>query len=526
MSILGDIGPRSTPQTERAHPDQRENNAGGYSFTVSDWDRLARFLVLGVDAGTYYVQPRKLAVDNAAVVVRCLDADPRRTVDLAVAVSTDGRAPKNDPAVFVLAMAARHSDVWARRYAMDHLGDVCRIGTHLFHFAQFVQAQRGWGRLLRDSIAIWYERDDLDGLAYQTVKYRQRDGWTHRDLLRKAHPAAPTGGHKALYDFICGRPAENLPRIVEGYLKMVEASDPDEAAALVREYNLPWETVPSDLLDATVWGALLDSHSLPLGAMVRNLGVMTTKGVLTQGSSRTATVTAKLADVEAIRKARLHPIAILNALVTYSSGAGFRGGLTWTPVPRVVDALDAAFYTAFATVEPAGKRTVLALDVSGSMHGYEAVQGSSFSAAQGAAAMALVTAATEPETIPVAFSHEMIPVDVSPRRRLDDQMRALSGIPFGRTDCSLPMLWALENNVQADTFVVYTDSETYAGRMHPHQALTQYRQRTGIAARLIVVGMTAAEFTIADPSDPGMLDVVGFDSAAPGIMSAFSAGRF
>jgi 60 kDa SS-A/Ro ribonucleoprotein len=43
---------------------------------------------------------------------------------------------------------------------------------------------------------------------------------------------------------------------------------------------------------------------------------------------------------------------------------------------------------------------------------------------------------------------------------------------------------------------------------------------------LIVVGMTANQFTIADPSDPGMLDVVGFDIAAPQVMTDFSAGRF
>lgn len=37
------------------------------------------------------------------------------------------------------------------------------------------------------------------------------------------------------------------------------------------------------------------------------------------------------------------------------------------PSRQVVDALDAAFYASFGTVEPAGKSTMLALDVSGSM---------------------------------------------------------------------------------------------------------------------------------------------------------------
>ena len=35
--------------------------------------------------------------------------------------------------------------------------------------------------------------------------------------------------------------------------------------------------------------------------------------------------------------------------------------------------------------------------------------------------------------------------------------------------------------------------------------------------------MTATDFTIADPTDPGMLDVVGFDSALPTLLTDFSA---
>lgn len=524
MSILGDIGPRQTPQAEKARPEQVANSAGGFTFALDDWDRLARFLVLGVDAGTYYATPREVAIDNARVVTRCLDANPARAVNIIVDVSTEGRAPNNDPAIFALAVAAAHPE--GKRFALPRLGEVCRTGTHLFHFARFVEAQRGWGRSLRDHVAVWYERDDLDGLAYQAVKYRQRDGWTHRDLLRLSHPKAPTPGHSNLYDFICGRNVIGpVPSVVEGHLKLADASDPAEAAELVREYRLPWETVPSDLRGAEVWSALLDANALPLGAMVRNLAVMTARGVLGPGSNGTKQVVDKLADRGAIRKARLHPVAILNALITYSQGAGHRGGLSWQPVQRIVDALDAAFYMSFATVEPADKRTVLALDVSGSMS-WNMVANSAFTAAQGATAMAMVTAATEPETIPVAFSDRIVPVDVSPRRRLDDQMRALQGIPFGRTDCAQPMLWALNNNVQADTFLVFTDNETWAGQIHPHQALQRYRERTGIDARLIVVGMTSTGFTIADPTDPGMLDVVGFSTDAPNVMSAFSAGRF
>jgi 60 kDa SS-A/Ro ribonucleoprotein len=84
------------------------------------------------------------------------------------------------------------------------------------------------------------------------------------------------------------------------------------------------------------------------------------------------------------------------------------------------------------------------------------------------------------------------------------------------------MTYALKNKIPVDMFVVYTDSETYAGSIHPCQALQQYRQKMGIGAKLAVVGMTSTGFSIADPDDAGMMDVVGFDTNTPSIMNEFA----
>jgi 60 kDa SS-A/Ro ribonucleoprotein len=84
------------------------------------------------------------------------------------------------------------------------------------------------------------------------------------------------------------------------------------------------------------------------------------------------------------------------------------------------------------------------------------------------------------------------------------------------------MVEALRNRWTVDTFVIYTDNETWAGSIHPAQALVQYRERMGIAAKLIVVAMASNGFTIANPDDAGMLDVVGFDTATPGVVADFA----
>ncbi len=536
----------SRKQTPQDQPipgaNQVFNSAGGYAWAVDDWMALDRFLILGSEGGSYYAAEQALTRDNAEVVARCIAADGQRTVARIVEISDRGRAAKNDPALLALAMAATLGDASTRRSAFLAVPRVARIGTHLFHYAAYMDGMRGWGRGARRAVASWYQEMPADKLAYQAIKYQNRDGWGHRDLLRLAHPVATDETQNAVFHWITKgwpdvgetpHPDEALCTIW-AFERAKRAQSASEVAGLIRAHRLPREAVPTEWLnDRDVWAALLGD--MPVTAMLRNLATMTRVGLLAPISEATDKVATALTDDKRLRAARVHPIAILSALITYQAGHGVRGQAAWMPVAKVVDALNEAFYLAFGSVTPAGRRIVLALDVSGSMAQGKIAGVPGLTPRVGSAAMALVTAATEPHHTIIAFTSGkyhtrqgpggMMPLDISPSQRLDDVVRAVSNLPFGGTDCALPMLWALENEVKADAFVIYTDSETWAGAIHPAQALQQYRERTGIPARLIVVGMVANKFSIADPADAGMLDVVGFDAAAPEMISAFARGE-
>ena len=110
-----------------------------------------------------------------------------------------------------------------------------------------------------------------------------------------------------------------------------------------------------------------------------------------------------------------------------------------------------------------------------------------------------------------------------PTMSISDALKLVE-MPFSSTDCALPMVRALENKEQVDAFVIYTDSETYMGKIHPQAALEQYRAATGIDAKLIVVGMTSNCLTIADPKDLNTLNLAGFDTATPRLINDFISG--
>lgn len=549
------FGTRVTPQSEPIPGSgQVKNSAGGFTWQIDKWSQLDRFLILGIEGGTYYVSERKLAKENSESALACIKEDGLRVVSRVVEISDEGRAVKNDPALFVLAMAAKLGDENTRAAAYKALPKVARIGTHLFHWTEYVKAFGGLGgNGFKRAIGRWYTEQPAWRVALQAVKYQSRDGWSHRDLLRLAHPTAPTADHQSIFHYVVKGRTNGLTdvatvpkdlRLIWAWetAKTLKASETKRMVELITEYKLPHECVPNEFKSKPeIWDAL--SQGMPVGAMIRNLNKMTAVGLVTGTSEVTKRIVATLGDGEVLQKARLHPMAILVAMKQYATGRGLKGSLTWQPASRVVDALDKAFYLAFKAVEPTGKAMCLALDVSGSMTGAMVSGAPNVTCREAAAAMALVTMNVEPNYEIVGFTcggigkgvkfegggrfgwgggDGLTQLAISPRQRLDDVVRYTAGLGFGGTDCALPMIWATQHKVPVDLFAIYTDSETWAGRMHPSQALNEYRQKMGRPAKLVVVAMTGNPFSIADPRDSGQLDVVGFDAATPQLISSFS----
>jgi 60 kDa SS-A/Ro ribonucleoprotein len=558
MNYLKDaFSPVATPQSQPIPGEaQVPNSAGGYAYAVDKWSHLHRFLILGSEGGSYYAGQQTLTRENAVNVLACIDEDGPRAVQIICDVSRDGRAPKNDPAIFALALASVKGDEATRKAAYAAVPVVCRIGTHIFQFAEFRESFGGWSRGSRRAVAEWYTDKPLDKLAYQGIKYRQRNGWSHRDLLRLSHPKADTPEQNLLLKYLSTKqtpgdiehtvPNENLPQIIHGYEAAQRSKSPAETAKLVREFGLPREALQTEHLNSIeVWEAMLDA-GMPMTALIRNLATMTRNSIIAQGlGGRTSQIAQQIVNKEAILKARVHPIAILIALRTYAAGHSLRGSNTWTPVPQIIDALDEAFYLAFDNVQPTGKKRLIALDISGSMWGGMVAGVPGFTPAEASAAMAMVSMKTGDPYGVVAFTgggwygsrrgqapntliDGLSGMTLSPRQRLDDVAKAMHEISryMGGTDCSLPSEYLRQTGQSADVIEIYTDSETWAGNIHPSESIRLLRKESGVNTKLVVVGMVSNGFSIADPNDPGMLDVVGFDTATPNLISAFVEGQF
>lgn len=521
---------RNTPQTEAMPGREADavcNNAGGMVFTVSPWQQLMRFLILGSESGSYYVSEDEHTRLNSEVLLKLIGEDGERVVKLAVEVSDQGRALKNDPALFALAMAITLGNAATKQAVVDALPKVARIPTHLFHFVAFATAARGWGSALKRAVARWYRSQTPQRLAEHVTKYPSRDGWSHLDVLRLSRGLDLTIPILLeLYDWVNGK-----ERDYGGYLAVVDQvrrldvgrGSLPELLGLIAEHRLPREVLPTGWLAMPeVWAALLPY--MPVHAVLRNLGTLSKLGVF-DDRSLLSYATGRLTDADALHRARVHPLQMLVAAKVYGQGHGIRGRGAWRFISQVADALDAGFSLAFRGLEPTGKRFLLALDVSSSM-GWSPCVGAPLMASEAAAGVAVTIARTEPAYDIVVFATDFRHMRVSASDNVADVLRKTSEYTFGSTDCSLPMRWATQQGVKdVDVFVVITDNETWAGYQHVAQALDEYRRKNNPSAKLMVLATSSTSFSIADPADPLQLDVAGFDGSIGQVIAEFARLR-
>ncbi|WP_034263581.1 TROVE domain-containing protein [Actinospica robiniae] len=538
-----------TPQSQPIPGREAEmvrNHAGGYTFAKDLWRELEDFLILGTAGGTYYVGEQAHTLQNVRVVDDAVAADGGRAVALAVDVSTGrpARAPRNHPALFLLATAITRGDLETRRAARVALPKVARTTFHQAIFFGYWKALHGkpsrggtapkTGRVVRGALGDLLTSQPPDRVAFQACKAAARktpqgESFSLRDVLRIGHPKAESPERRALFGWITGNVGEDEARqllpSVDAFLTAKAVASPAEAVDVVTRRGVPWEFLPDAVLtEPEVWDALIDTVGMT--ALIRNLARMTRIGTLTPMGEATRRAAARLTDRNALAAGRIHPLDVYLALRVYGSGVSRPNSKVpaqkWTPVPEIKDSLEEAFDLSFGHVEPSNKRLLIAVDSSGSMT-FRSMMASGSplgTTYQVACTMATILARIERGNAYVIDVDTAVHASrITPRTNLREiDAWQPSG---GGTDLSLPFSYAQEQRLEVDGVLVLTDNETWAGRTHASQALTAYRSELNPAARCVVASLSAAGHSIADPRDEGVLQIAGFDATLPQVVTGF-----
>lgn len=498
-------------------PGQVRSHGGGFAFEVTPAVLMERFLVLGTTT-SQYVGPDKLAVDALGRLLPLITANPVDAATAAVEAVEQNRVLSKVPALFVYATAHTVATDSANRRAIAlMLPRIINTFSDLQTLLSFVANthNKGIATSLVKACRRYLYNMPIDRMINQALKYRKRAGWAVLDMLRVIHPVPKDNDQNFLYGYI----VENEEARVEACRRfpMVAAfeaakvlDDHNMIVKLIKDNGLTWEHVPTEHLNNKwVWKALLPN--LPMTALIRNLPKISSVGAIDDTPSLN-TVLSKLTP-EIVAKAKVHPFRLY--LAWYGYGQGGNRNMSWTPNQRVLAALETCLYASFANVQVRGK-VCIGCDISGSMWwGESRINGTGPYAGDAAGMLAATFKAANPETDVFYFAGQLTKAAFDPMV-LSSVRPDMNKYHMGSTNPGLLIQKAIKDKVKYDAFVVLTDNDVNGG-YHSKQLLDTYRATVNPKAKMIVVGMTANNFSIASPDDVLSMDIAGMDA---GIMTA------
>lgn len=508
------------------------NNDGGYSFKVNPETLLDRFLIFGTEGNTYNCSEAKLTIQNTKNIQELLIKDPNLVFKKLEEVSLGGKSFTNDPALYTLALGTAHPDAKIRKYAFDLLPSIARTGTHLFHFIEYMTSVRNWSRMARTGVGNWYTKKSSKDLVYQCLKYQQRDGWSHKDIIRLSHPSTKNVFHNEFFNYIVndvyptGVYKEESVGLLAAFTDLKNLPEDYKGFASIAQHisetpGLTQEMVPSRFKKSLeVQAALL--KNMPYMATIRNLGSYTASGLIKPFSLEEKLVCSRIENIEQLKKSKTHPLHILMALLTYQQGKGFKGNLTWTPSQKVLVSLEKAFYESFNYVEPSGKNFYVGIDCSGSMGSQ--VAGKPISSLMFAGAVGMTLARCEPNVYTAGFQDRLIDLKITKNSSLPDVMNMFSTFHTGSTNAGAIIEDAISRKLDVDLFVHITDNDFNSGRQ-PYQLLKEYQKRMNKPNCKLVSLVTYPSLYMPFPEeDPNCLGIAGFATDAPKMLQIFAGG--
>lgn len=498
---------------------QTLNSDGKPVFKLDDSKRLERFVFLGSDNGSLYINEKALTYENLQCLENLLD-NCRYDDILDVINKYKHTVHKKDYLIHVLSRCCsiKLDDdplFWKKDFRNECFKlviEICTIPTHLFLFIKIYEDVNmklynttGWTSSIKNMVSEWYQSKSYSELMYHITKYQNRYTWSHKDILRLAHIKPKDDTYNDIFRYVTRNQLnnENLDYL-SVFEKLKSSDNVDEVVEYIKQYNFVKEQIPYHLLnEQKIWVALI--KGMPITSLLKSLNKITSLDILDDYPDILQLIKRK------IDTTYVHPLQTLITLKMYKKGSGMKGGLKWVPNKEIVDILNSSFYASFENLNKINKKLLIALDVSDSMSWNTVCGIDCLTAAEVSCAMAMMFDFVEKDVDIMGFASEFKKLDVSSQYCLEENLMYVKEHTFGGTDCALPLAWASENNKEYDAVIIFTDNETNTNTVNPSITLQLYRNKMGINTKLIVVALTSNGFSIADPDDANMMDICGFD---------------
>jgi len=481
-----------------------QQQAPAYAYTPKH--KLAQLAVTGCLNQTFYAEAE---TQLAEVLTLVAELDARYVAKAALYARKKGHM-KDMPALLLAALAAQRSSLVPALFEQ-----VVDNGKMLRTFVQILRSgvtgRKSLGSQPKRLVQNWLNAASERQLLQAAIGNQP----SLADVVKMVHPKPSEAWREAFFAWLIGKPADAaaLPPLTRALLAF-------RSGASSELPDVPFQLLGNETLNAEQWAEL--AGRMGWQALRMNLNTLLRHGALAvEGCAER--VAKRLADTEAVAKARVYPYQLL---------AAYR--MTGDGVPLAVrEALQDALELSLANVPALSGHVVVCPDVSGSMRspvtGYRQGATTAVRCIDVAALVAAAILRKQPRAQVLPFENKVVKVALNPRDSVMSNAQKLAAVGGGGTSCSAPLKQLADAKAKVDTLVLVSDNESWidARRHGATETLRQWERIKHInpQARLICIDLQPYGTTqAADRKD--ILNVGGFSDAVFDVLAQFASGRF
>lgn len=481
------------------------NRAGARAYAFTPEQALAQLAATGTFNATFYADAR----DQLDEVLKLAWKVERDFLARTAVYAAEKGHMKDMPALLLAVLASMQGDEFERAFPR-----IVTNGKMLRNFVQVMRSgvtgRKSLGTRPKRLVETWLERADDSAILRAAVG----NDPSLADVIRMVHPKPETASRQALYGYLIGRPHDYaaLPEAVKAF------------EAFKRDPSLPMPDVPFQMLTAL---PLTREHWVGIARtagwqMLRqNLNTFARHGVFAvKGFAET--LAARLADENAVRRARVFPYQLMVAF-DHADAA----------VPRIVrDALQDAMEIALANVPRIAGNVVVCPDVSGSMGspvtGFRKGATSAVRCIDVAALVAAALLRRNPSARVLPFEGEVVDIRLNARDTVMTNAAKLAAIGGGATNCSAPLARLVKERAKVDLVVFVSDNQSWVdARSHAHDGTAMMHEWAKLKvrnpdAKLVCIDIQPYAQTQAKAGGD-VLNIGGFSDRVFDVIASFTA---
>ena len=317
------------------------NSQQAPAYAYKPRHKLAQMAVTGCLNQTFYADAE---TQLAEVLKLVAELDARYVAKAALYARRKGHM-KDMPALLLAALAAQRSSLVSALF-----GQVVDNGKMLRTFVQILRSgvtgRKSLGSQPKRLVQTWLNTASERQLLQAAIGNQP----SLADVVKMAHPKPAEAWREAFFAWLIGKPvdAAALPPLTRALLAF-------RSGASSELPDVPFQLLGNETLSPVQWAEL--AGRMGWQALRMNLNTLARHGAFAVEGC-TEAVAARLADAEAVAKARVYPYQLLAAYRMTGEGIP----------PAVREALQDALELSLANVPALTGNVVVCPDVSGSMH--------------------------------------------------------------------------------------------------------------------------------------------------------------